>query len=206
MHSGNQNDLSSRNDSIRDLSPLWSRIKFTGSKAFQQLCLKIPVSHGVTCDERVALDDSGYGAGPTGLMTRPDAGTVVAMEILMELDEVPPVGVVLEFLGPAINGAHALFIPLKCGYQPLGKFMRDVDKIQVLARTGRALHGEAVAVVGTQPEERGIEHEVHRHPDGSPPVRITAEHAAVGFTWLIRDRKLMLPLLEDERMIQVVAR
>src|SRR5262245_44459731 len=49
-------------------------------------------------------------AGPPGLMTGAEAGAVVAVEVLVEEDEIPPVRIVLELLRAAVDGATAIFV------------------------------------------------------------------------------------------------
>jgi hypothetical protein len=45
------------------------------------------------------FDQLGNQAGPAGLVTRADAGAIVAVEILVEKDQVPPVGIALKKFG-----------------------------------------------------------------------------------------------------------
>ena len=45
------------------------------------------------------LDQSRHHTGPTGLMTGADAGAVVAVEIFLEQQMIPPVRIRLELLG-----------------------------------------------------------------------------------------------------------
>src|SRR5262245_61574816 len=47
-------------------------------------------------------------AGPPGLVARAEAGPVVAVEVLVEQDEVAPVRVFLELAGAAVDRAAAL--------------------------------------------------------------------------------------------------
>ena len=49
------------------------------------------------------LNKLGNQSRPSGLVARPDASAIVAMKVLMEIDEVAPVWIVLKFLEPAIN-------------------------------------------------------------------------------------------------------
>ena len=54
------------------------------------------------------LNKLGDQSRPSGLVARSDASAIVAMEVLMEIDEVAPVRIVLKFLEPAINGPMAI--------------------------------------------------------------------------------------------------
>jgi hypothetical protein len=49
------------------------------------------------------LNELGDQSRPSGLVARSDASAIVAMKVLMEIDEVAPVWIVLKFLEPAIN-------------------------------------------------------------------------------------------------------
>src|SRR5215467_9021595 len=51
--------------------------------------------------------------GPSGLMARPEAGTVVAVEVLVEEDEVAPVRILLEFARSAVDGPPAVRVAQK---------------------------------------------------------------------------------------------
>lgn len=54
------------------------------------------------------LNKLGNQSRPSGLVARSDASAIVAMKVLMEIDEVAPVWIVLEFLKPAINWAMSI--------------------------------------------------------------------------------------------------
>src|SRR5580692_7573031 len=56
------------------------------------------------------FDQFGDEAGPAGLVTRTEAGAIVAVEILIEEQQVPPVRIALEKFGAAGNGAAAVFV------------------------------------------------------------------------------------------------
>src|SRR5262249_4045795 len=61
--------------------------------------LENPVSHHSACTR----DQCGHGSRPSRLMAGADAGTVVAVEVLVEQDQVAPVGVGLELGGTAVD-------------------------------------------------------------------------------------------------------
>src|SRR4029453_17355029 len=54
------------------------------------------------------LDELGHQPGPARLVVGPDAGAVVAVEVLVEEDEVAPVGIALEAFGRSVDGAPAV--------------------------------------------------------------------------------------------------
>ena len=53
------------------------------------------------------MHHAGDDAGPTGLMARAQTRTVVAMEVLVEENQITPMRVFLELLRRAVNGASA---------------------------------------------------------------------------------------------------
>jgi len=54
------------------------------------------LEHGIGVELAQALDQPGHQAGPPGLVGRTEPGSVVAVEVLVEQDEVTPVRVVLK--------------------------------------------------------------------------------------------------------------
>jgi hypothetical protein len=54
------------------------------------------------------LDEARYESGPTGLMTGADSGAVVAVKVFVEEQQIPPVRVLLELFGAAMDGAGAI--------------------------------------------------------------------------------------------------
>src|SRR5262245_62125362 len=57
---------------------------------------------------REQMQPTGNDAGPSGLMAGAQAGAVVAVEVLVEQDQIAPVRVVLEFLRPAVDRPAAI--------------------------------------------------------------------------------------------------
>src|SRR4051794_6631641 len=93
------------------------------------------------------LDQLGDEAGPAGLVARAQARTVVAVEVLVEEQMVAPVRVDLDFLRPAEDRPPALLVAQEDADQPPGELVGDLIEAEELARAGRALHPEIVAVV-----------------------------------------------------------
>ena len=54
------------------------------------------------------LNELGDQSRPSGLVARSDASAIVAMKVLMEIDEIAPVWIVLKFLEPAINRSMSI--------------------------------------------------------------------------------------------------
>ena len=113
-------------------------------------------------------------------MVRPDAGPVVAVEELEEQDEVPPVRIVLEGLGAAVDGPPPVLVAKKDAGQAARHFFRHLVEVHHVPRTGRTFDLEVVAVEGVVVEERPDDQAVDWHPDRAPPIGVAAEHAGVG--------------------------
>src|SRR3954449_325746 len=70
--------------------------------------------------ERVrSADQVGHHPGPAGLMTRPQTGAVVAVEVLVEGDVVAPSRVVLQLVHPPVTGPAAVGSPEEERDQPI---------------------------------------------------------------------------------------
>ena len=64
------------------------------------------------------LNEFGDQSCPAGLMTGPEAGTVIAMKMFMEKNEIAPVRIFLEDTLSAINGSISVVIAQKKFGQP----------------------------------------------------------------------------------------
>src|SRR6516225_10446188 len=126
------------------------------------------------------LDKQGDNTGPTRLVTGPDAGAIVAMEVLVEQEIVPPVRISLEFSGAAKNRPAAAPVLQEDAGQAIGDLVRHLVQVHDIARTGRALDFEVVAVIGVVVQQRADYQRIDRHPDRTAPVRVPAEHASIG--------------------------
>ena len=83
----------------------------------------------------------------TGLVAGPDARAIVAMEVFVEQDVVPPMRIGLKFLGAAVNRPPADSSRRKDACQPVRNFLGHLEEVHQFARAGRALDLEVVAVV-----------------------------------------------------------
>jgi hypothetical protein len=59
-------------------------------------------------------------------MAGPEARAVIAVEILVEQDVIPPIGIALEFLRAAVHRPPSGFIPKEDSLQAIGYFMGDL--------------------------------------------------------------------------------
>src|SRR5512139_929321 len=90
-------------------SPLFSSLRTAGGRNERCLLARLQRPHGI--QKPVKLDGFCHQAGPAGLMARAQPGTAVAVEVLVEENVVAPVGIGLEFLRAAVDGASALLVP-----------------------------------------------------------------------------------------------
>ena len=80
-----------------------------------------------------------HGAGPAGLVAGADAGAVVAVEVLVEQQQVAPVGIGLELLGPAEHGAAPVRVARERARQAPPISPATSLQVHLAARAGRAL-------------------------------------------------------------------
>src|SRR5271169_7097448 len=100
---------------------------------------------GVGIETSEDFDQRRHQPGPSGLMTGADTGAVVAMEIFVEQQVIPPIGIVLEFLGTPKYRPPAGLIAQEDPGQPVRDFACDLKQIHQVARASRALNLEVVA-------------------------------------------------------------
>ena len=110
-------------------------------------------------------------------MAGADACAVISMEVLEEKDVVPPVGVDLEDLGVAVDGAAAAVIAFEDRDHSSRNLGGDFPEVQLLTRAGGALHREVVAEPVVVLLQRLDEQIVDGKPDRTAPVGIAAEIA-----------------------------
>jgi hypothetical protein len=67
-------------------------------------------------------------SGPAGLMTGTKTGAIIAMEVFVELNEITPMGVVLEHGKTPIHGALSGGVAKKDVIQALGNFRSDLPQ------------------------------------------------------------------------------
>ncbi len=106
-------------------------------------------------------------------MRRAEAGAGVAVEVLVEGDQVVPGRVLLEEAVAAEDGARAVVaLQKECG-EAAGELVGYLCQAQLAARAGRALDRERVPEVAVVDPERLDEQVVDRHPDwrALPPKR-----------------------------------
>src|SRR5262249_57838305 len=84
--------------------------------------------------------------GPAGLVRRPNAGAVVAVEVLEEENQIAPVRVGLEFFRAAVDGPSTMLVLQEDARKAHFDLFSDLEEGHHPARAGRALHQERGAV------------------------------------------------------------
>ena len=80
-------------------------------------------------------------------MTGAQPGAVVAVEVLVEQDMIAPVRIVLERRRAAVDRPVTIRVAQEDPFEAAGDLLRHLEQVHHVARTGRALHLEVVAVV-----------------------------------------------------------
>ena len=139
-------------------------------------------------------------------MTGTDAGSVVAVEVLVEEQVIPPERIVGELRRAAVERAAAALVAQEDSRQSLGQPLRDLVERRPVPRSGRILHPEARPIVGVVVDERLDEERVDRHPDRAAPVRVSAEEATVRLGRQVSNLDLLAVDVEGIRVLEVVTR
>src|SRR5215831_5905914 len=146
------------------------------------------------------LDEGSDEAGPAGLVAGAEAGAVVAVEVLVEEQVVPPVGIVLEFGDAAVDRTPAGGIADEDAGETPADFTRDFEQVHPVSGAGGALDAEVIAMKKVVHEEAADQEGVDGHPDGAAPVGIAAEHAGVGLGGEVGDAIFLSLNREDVGM------
>lgn len=152
------------------------------------------------------LDQPGNQSCPAGLVAGALAHAVDAMEIFIEENVVPPMGVRLKLFRPSENGTIAVFVSQKNAFQTRRLISRLTSKrVHHAPRSGGTFNFEVVSVIEIELEQGADDKRIHRKPDRSPPVGIAAEHAGVGFSGQIIDTIFRAVHVKDIGMVRMVA-
>src|SRR5262249_36239409 len=86
-------------------------------------------------------------SGPSGLMTRAQTGAVIAMEVLVEQDQVAPVRVLLELPALAVHRPPPILITQEDAGETARDLLSHLVQGHMLSRARRPLEGDRIAVV-----------------------------------------------------------
>src|SRR5262245_27344385 len=138
-------------------------------------------------------------------MARANACTGLPVEVLVEQDVVAPV-----LIAPpaviAVGRPALIFVTYEQTRQPSRDVLADLQEIQLASRSDWTLHLEALPEVGVLVDQGMDEHELHRHPDRSPPVGVPSEHPAVRVARHISDAVVQSASVEDVGVLGVISR
>ncbi len=143
---------------------------------------------------------------PPGLVAGAQAGAVVAVEVFVEKDVVLPVRIVDELARAAEDRTAAFVVEQEDAGHAIRQLLGDLVERHVLARAGRALDAELVAVERVHLNQRADDERVDRRPDRPAPVGVAAEHPGVGLGRKIADAVFAAAGVEHVRVLQVIAR
>src|SRR2546427_7121017 len=123
------------------------------------------------------LEQLRHESRPAGLMARANTGAVVAVEVFIQPDEVPPVGVGLELGDASVDRPSPVRPAQENAGQASGELRRHVPEGRARTRPGWALDLKAGAVEVVE-LLKGLDQEVvDGKPDRSAPVGVSAEEA-----------------------------
>src|SRR5215472_5411260 len=128
------------------------------------------------------LEKLGHQCCPTGLMTGAEPRTIVAVEVLVEQNQIAPVRIMGVNRVCAMDGpfAHGRF--QKDTRQAARQLRRDFPKCAVDARSGGALDSEFGPVIMVEFLQRFDQQEVGGEPDRTAPVGVASEQIGRRFS------------------------
>lgn len=94
---------------------------------------------------------------------------------LVEVNIVPKMGVPIQLGIPAIHRPTAILVPGKDVNQAVLNLLGAPGEVEVVATADRTLDLECLAVILVEALERLDEEEIDGEPDGSTPIRVSAE-------------------------------
>src|SRR5207244_13175639 len=110
------------------------------------------------------LEQLRHAPRPAGLVAGPDPGAVVTVEVFVEEDQVAPVRIALEALGPAIHGAAPVLVTEEDAGEAPRNLRGHRPQIEHRARAGRKRDLERVAVAVVELLARLDQQIVHGTP------------------------------------------
>src|SRR5262245_29585259 len=135
-----------------------------------------------------------------------EACAVVAMEVLEEQDQVPPVRIGLEFFRTSVHRAAAIFVAEEDAREAAGKLASDIPEAHLLSGAGRKLELKTLASEIVELLQGLDEQIIQRKPDRPAPVGISAEQPGGRFSRLVVHRILVAIDLQPVRLMQVITR
>src|SRR5262249_34460877 len=131
------------------------------------------------------VDQGGDEGRPARLVRGAQPGAVVAVEVLIEEDEVAPEGVVLERARAAVDRPSAGGVAREDPDQAVGDLAGQLVECGRPAAGGRGAHAERRPVRLAQLAERLDQQKAGREPDRAPPVRVAPLDLRLGLRRLV---------------------
>src|SRR5262249_28180873 len=121
------------------------------------------------------LEEFRYEAGPSGLVACADARSRVAVEVLVEQDEVLPVRGVLVQSGSGVHGTASLGVLHEDPRHAPRNLRGYFPQRHQIAGAARTFDLKFVAEIVMELLQRLDQQEIYRKPDRPAPVRVAAE-------------------------------
>src|SRR5262249_2503807 len=94
------------------------------------------------------MHPSSDNSGPPGLMARPKTGSVVAVEVFIEQEKIPPMQIVLKLPRTPLNWPPPVFISEKSAMHAGETLFGDLVQGNMCAGAGRTFHFEFIPIIG----------------------------------------------------------
>src|SRR5262245_37592528 len=141
------------------------------------------------------LKELGDQPGPAGLMAGAEAGAVVAVEVFVEPDEIPPVRVGLKLGDAAVHRPSPIRSAQEDARQASREIGRDVPQGRARTRSGRVLDPQAGTVEVVELLKGLDQQVVDGKPDRPSPVGVSSEKAGARLGRLVVHT--MLPAVHE---------
>ena len=142
-------------------------------------------------------------ARPAGLVRGADAGAGVAVEVLVEQQQVAPLGVVAELRDAPATGRCPSASGQPDRDQPRGQVGGHVPQPQAPPDPVGYSTVKRLAQRLVPAQQRLDEQVVDREPDRAAPVRVAAEQVVRRLAGLVVDRRVVALDLDPERLVEV---
>src|SRR4029077_7510174 len=145
-------------------------------------------------------------SSPSGLMACADPAAVVSMEVLVEIDEVAPMGIALKFLELAINGTPSFRRTKENAGDPARNLGGRVPERGSVTGTRWQLDSEALAIEVMKFLERFDQQKIDWKPYRPAPGGVSSEEPSGRLGRFVVDPMLSPVYFEDVGMIFVESR
>src|SRR5277367_2521177 len=139
-------------------------------------------------------------------MTGAKSCSVVAVKIFVEKHVVTPVRIFLKLLASSVDGAAARRIAEEYAFQSSCNFLGHFEQRHAVTRARRAFHLEIITIELVEIDQSANKQDIHRHPNWTAPVGVSAEHSAIGLRRLILNLVFFASDSENKWMIEMNAR